>query len=832
VPYYAHKEEKRFYLLSAHLAETAAGIAERLCTHPRYDELVSAALLCGLTHDFGKYTRFFQHYLRTGKGGPEKQHAFSSALWAAHLAEQFEMPPLHSLALFVSVCRHHRSLADPEELLLPPRELTGPPWDHLEPTRSDRLQITQKQIDALGTETEKLAVARSLHKAARHTSQLLQQKDLHEPSWLNADWSALLHDFLDNWTVSYGRLYRYRRQQIRNRESVDLQYYFDMLTLFSTLIDADKIHAARLEDVERASLPRQPVKKYREKQFGPPTTDVDRLRDELYNTVCHNMKEAPLSRKIFTITAPTGSGKTLAALASAFILRNKLEKSGIARPRIIYALPFTSIVDQTYGTIREVLSTYQTDKNYSTPPSSWLLKHHHLAENIYHTAGESDMESLSLDKSLLLIESWQSEIIVTTFVQLLHTFVGNENRMLKKFHRLQNSILILDEVQNIPVEYWPLVENVLREACHHLGTRVLLLTATRPEWFGKDEILELGGADLQIRRRFATLDRVTITANLEPFTVEELADNFLKQYNSDQSYLVILNTIKSSITFHRLLKEKLDPTAPLYYLSTNITPVERSHRLQQLRELLKHGSKPVLVSTQVVEAGVDLDFDEVWRDLGPVDAVVQAAGRCNRHFSHEHAYVRVWHLVNRTEKNETSLAQYVYGKIHTHAAKVMFEKEPQLRESNFYETIASYFETVRQAKSTSTSNKLLEAMQSWRFSPRERDSELLGVANFALIEDRPHYLKVFVELDEDAANIWHLYQTTVIPEKEYLKRREAYLSLKRDFNSYTLSVPAKLLVGRLDDSYTPLYIPNEMLEEFYDPETGFARIDDEKVLIL
>ena len=256
------------------------------------------------------------------------------------------------------------------------------------------------------------------------------------------------------------------------------------------------------------------------------------------------MKEAPLSRKIFTITAPTGSGKTLAALASAFILRNKLEKSGIARPRIIYALPFTSIVDQTYGTIREVLSTYQTDKNYSTPPSSWLLKHHHLAENIYHTAGESDMESLSLDKSLLLIESWQSEIIVTTFVQLLHTFVGNENRMLKKFHRLQNSILILDEVQNIPVEYWPLVENVLREACHHLGTRVLLLTATRPEWFGKDEILELGGADLQIRRRFATLDRVTITANLEPFTVEELAVNFQKQYNSDQSYLVILNTIK------------------------------------------------------------------------------------------------------------------------------------------------------------------------------------------------------------------------------------------------------------------------------------------------
>lgn len=830
MPYYSHKEKKRFYLLSAHLAETAAGIAERLNTHPRRDELMTSALLCGLTHDFGKYTRFFQHYIRTGKGGPEKQHAFSSALWAAHLAEQFEIPPLHSLALFVSICRHHRSLADPEELLLPPRELTGPPWDHLEPTRSDRLQITQKQIDALGKETEKLAVARSLQKAARHTSQLLQQKDLHEPSWLNADWPALLHDFLDNWALSYGRLYRYRRQQIRNRDGVGLQDYFDILTLFSTLIDADKIHAARLEDVKRVSLPQQPVNKYREKQFGPPSKAVDRLRDELYNTVCRNMEEAPISQRLFTITAPTGSGKTLAALAAAFILRNKLEKSGTACPRIIYALPFTSIVDQTYATTQEVLTACLAGEN-SPPPSSWLLKHHHLAENIYHMAGETDLESLSLDKSLLLIESWQSEIIVTTFVQLLHTLVGSQNRMLKKFHRLQNSFLILDEVQNIPVEYWSLVENVLREACHHLGARVLLLTATRPEWFGKDETLELGGANPQIRKRFATLDRVTITANLEPLAVEELVDNFQQQYNSDRSYLVILNTIKSSIIFHRLLKEKLGQTTPTHYLSTNITPIERSRRLKQLRESLKHGNKPILVSTQVVEAGVDLDFDEVWRDLGPVDAVVQAAGRCNRHFSHEHAYVRVWHLVDRTEKNETSLAQYVYGKIHTHAAKVMFEKKPQLRESNFYETIANYFETVRQAKSTSISKKLLEAMQSWRFSPRERDSELLGVANFALIEDRPHYLNVFVELDEYAAKIWHLYQTTVIAEKEYLKRREAYLSLKRDFNSYLISVPAKLVVGRLDDSFTPLYIPNEMLVEFYDPETGFARIDDEKVLI-
>jgi CRISPR-associated endonuclease/helicase Cas3 len=833
VPYYAHREGKRFYLLSAHLAETAAGAAVRLSVHPRRDELMAAALLAGWAHDFGKYSPFFQRYLRSGRGGPEKQHAFISALWAAHLAEQFEISPVHSLALFISICRHHRSLADPEELLLPPRELAGPSWDRLEPAQSERLQITRRQIDALRKETEAAAVTRSLRMAARHTSRLLQQKDKLAPAWLDADWSGLLQVFFNNWIQSYGRLYRYRRRQIRTGSGKNLQDYFDLLALFSAVIDADKIHAARLKDTERATLPLQPVKTYRDKQFDPPRTAVDQLREELYTTVCRTMEEAPPSQKLFTITAPTGSGKTLAGLAAAFILRQKLAGSGADTPRIIYALPFTSIVDQTFNTVETVLRAgSKAAKNSAPLPSTWLLKHHHLAETAYRRPGKKDEEPLSLDQVLLLIESWQSEIIITTFVQLLHTLIGSENRMLKKFHRLQNAVLILDEVQNIPVEYWPLVENVLREACRHLGTRVLLMTATRPEWFGEGEALELAGPEPQIRQRFATLDRVNITASPEPFTVEELADTFQKSYRVGCSYLVILNTIKSSITFYHLLKEKLGKQADaLYYLSTNITPIERARRLQQLRELLERGGKPVLVSTQVVEAGVDLDFDEVWRDLGPVDAVVQAAGRCNRHFARDCGHVRVWHLVDRTERGTTTLAQYVYGKIHTHAAKKMFEQELLFQERDFYDAIAGYFETVRQSKSVTASKTLLEAMQFWRFSRRDRDSEMLGVANFALIEDRPHYVNVFVELDDNAAETWQLYQSTVVNEKDFWKRRQAFLALKRNFSAYVLSVPAQLVVGRLDPATNPLYIPKDILGEFYDTETGFKRINDEMVLI-
>ncbi len=237
------------------------------------------------------------------------------------------------------------------------------------------------------------------------------------------------------------------------------------------------------------------------------------------------------------------------------------------------------------------------------------------------------------------------------------------------------------------------------------------------------------------------------------------------------------------------------------------------------------------MSTQVVEAGVDLDFDEVWRDLGPIDAVVQAAGRCNRHFLRDRGQVRVWQLVDRNEKGEATLAQYVYGKIHTHAAKKMFGQEIPLQEKDFYDAVANYFEEIRQAKSAAASKALLEAMQYWRFSPRDRESELLGVANFALIKNRPHYVNVFVELDDTAAETWQIYQSTVVNEKDFWKRRRAFLSIKKDFSSYLLSVPAQLLAGRLDETSAPMHIPGDMLEHFYDSETGFKRIDDETMFM-
>ncbi|HHY39319.1 MAG TPA: CRISPR-associated helicase Cas3' [Clostridia bacterium] len=830
MPFYSHRDERRFYLLSVHLAHVAAGAVERLAAMPDARQLASAASIAGIAHDFGKYTGFFQRYLRTGRGGPEKQHAFISSLWAAYLASWLDLGSTERLSLFLTVMRHHQGLADPEEYLLAPRKLVGTAWDDLEPTDAGRLHLLETQLDDIRKNAR--VIARSINTAMRYAARLLARKGVSAPEWLTRDLTVMIEaltEFLDGWVKVYGELYTDLRRLKRQPEK-DLAAYFRVLSLFSALIDADKIHAARVDEVKRPDVPCDAVSRYRALNFDSPRGAMDSLRNDLYETVISRVNQAGIERRLFTITAPTGTGKTLAGLGAALSLRARLTGSGRPTPRIIYALPFTSIIDQTFAVAEAVL--HSALPGLEEIPSSWLLKHHHLAEPVYWDADGEDGQH-SLEASLLLIESWQSEIVITTFVQLFHTLVGYENRMLKKFHRLGGAILILDEVQSVPVEYWPLVIDTLRQAVDALDLRVILMTATRPEWFGSNESLELAGNPESVRGRFEALDRVMVAADMTPLTVEQAAAEFLGRYQKGRAYLVVLNTIKSSITFYQILRQASgDQRLPLYYLSTNIVPAERERRLREIRERLKRHESPVVVSTQVVEAGVDLDFDEVWRDLGPVDAVVQVAGRCNRNFRQKRGTVRVMHFVEDkdTDQRQRSLASYVYGGIHTVAARRLFADKPSLAEPDFFDVVADYFRLVREGKSAAISEDLLCAMARLRFS-RRPDEEARAVSDFALIRELPYYVDVFVCTDAKAEEVWERYQAEVASQRDLRCRAAAFLALKRDFRRYLLSVPSKLVLHRLSDEIRPLCVPHYLLNEFYDAETGFKRVTEESALV-
>ncbi len=811
--YFAHKDERRRYLLSAHLAAVAAGAAARLDSWPRGRELVLPALVAAFAHDFGKYTGFFQRYLELGEAAEHRHHALISGLWAAFLAEKLGLAEEWRLLAFHAVAYHHRDLDRPERLLVAPRRLADP-WETLEPDEFRRVRSLRAQVEDLAE--RKRSVARSLRTASRHLGRLLRRRGLPAGLWPVADWSALLEGFLEGWLGVYGELYRYWRGVAR--AVPDPGRYFRWLAVFSALIDADKLHAARVNDVARVPVPADAVTVFRAARFGPPADHVARLRAELYEYAASRMAAARPERRLFTLTAPTGSGKTLAVLNAALLLRARLAERTGRVPRIIYALPFTNIIDQThrvfYDVLRERLPEFARD------PARYLLKHHHLAEPAFATEPE---EERPLEESLLLTESWQSEIVVTTFVQLLQTLIGHRNRLLKKFHRLGGAIVIMDEVQNVPVEYWPLVETTLRRAAEELNLHLILMTATRPEWFGPEEALELAGDPRTVEGFFAALNRVTVGADLRPVDIPSLAAEFVARHRPDRSYLVVFNTIRSSVDFYLVVREALGGRAPLYYLSTNVVPAERERRLRELQAALAAGRKPVLVSTQVVEAGVDLDFDEVWRDIGPVDAVVQVAGRCNRHFRRPRGEVRVFRLADQ----QGVPANRVYGRVHILAAERAFATRPRLQEPDFYGLVADFFAAVRAAKSTDRSRDLLRAMEELAF---RGEGEAAGVADFRLIEDLPGYVEVFVVADERAAAVWERYRE-LLACRDRAERWRGLLALRRDFFRYLVSVPARLVLGRVDTTTRPCHVPAYLLDEVYDPETGFKRVEEGMLII-
>jgi len=812
--YYAHldKNGKTRYRLSPHLALVAARAAAGVSELRRGKELAPVAATLGLAHDFGKYTSFFQEYLGTGKVSEFKEHAFVSALWATHLCARQGVPSEYQMLAFLAVLYHHRDLASPEKNLLPKR-LLADSWDELDTGDRRRLEIIREQVADLVN--HRAEILRSLRCAARRADMFLARHGQAVPGYGQWPWAQILEDFASGWLEVYGALYRHWRQC---RRQPDLSRYFSLLALFSSLIDADKLHAGRVAVPGRPELPAGMVTAYKQERFCARSRDpVNTLRETVYQNAADRCAGAPEDQHLFTLTAPTGSGKTLAVLNAALALRERLAARYGTPPRIIYALPFTSIIDQNYDVFSQVLS--RTIPGFEVFSSTYLLKHHHLAEMAYKDEEEDDR---GFDSALLLAEGWQSEIVVTTFVQFLHTLIGYRNRMLKKFNRLARAIVIMDEVQGIPVKYWPLVTRVLQRAAAELDLRLILMTATRPEWFAPGEALELAGDPEEVAGLFQILNRVRLEASLAGRTIQEVAGDFLAAFDPGKSYLVVLNTIRTSIEFYRYLEKELGGRVPMFYLSTNVVPAERERRLAEIKDLLDRGVKLVLVSTQVVEAGVDLDFDVAWRDIGPIDAIVQVAGRVNRNFRQQQGYMRVFKLV---DDREHMPAVHVYGAVHLLAAQELFALRPAVEEPEFHRAVTDFFGFVQQRKEQGKALAILKAMEELRFD-RRREEEILAVRDFQLIRDLPDQVEVFMAITPQAEEVWQRYQVEVRGAPDLRRRQRAFHRLRREFYRYVLSVPTRLIQGKVSEETRPLYVPSYLVPELYDRDTGFRRVEE------
>ncbi|MDY0130296.1 MAG: helicase-related protein, partial [Methanosarcina vacuolata] len=385
-------------------------------------------------------------------------------------------------------------------------------------------------------------------------------------------------------------------------------------------------------------------------------------------------------------------------------------------------------------------------------------------------------------------------------------------RSLRKFHTIANSIVILDEIQSIPHKYWLLLKQIVSGFADYFNTYFIFVTATQPLIFDpeKGEIVELVKNKDTYFREF---DRVKLEINLNPMGMDyfkEIIGSEVKK-NSEKDFLFVLNTVKSSLEVFNHLKNLKLENSDYYYLSTNIIPKERLKRIKTIKE--KSEKRKIIVSTQLIEAGVDIDVDIVYRDFATIDSINQISGRCNRNSS-KSSRGQVNIVVLKDERKE--FHRYIYSSFLIDKTKEVLKEFPsEIYEKDLLFLNNNYFRKVKDTSSEDESKELLSYINELKFKTLTSD--------FRLIDDKTGYEKidVFVENDKEAAEIWKEY-LVMKSLKNPLDRKEKFLSIRKKFNEYIISVPKKDFSCEELEDLNIGYISFEQIKHYYDPETGFV----------
>lgn len=771
-------------------------------------------------HDFGKLTTFFQNRLwrRANRSDKRGNHAFYSAVFGAYwcLKEGFSMDD--ALFVFNIILHHHRNLTFFQRRL--PRKLPrGYPHGH-DKSKNGFMRYV-KTTERLSEHIEPLF--------DQFRDQQIHKEDVIETFCsVSPEAVSVITSFLEDEQNIINTFYSLVRAAIKLSKLEDTsnnpeakeekqKRFIKHQEWYSILTNCDLLQASRTLERELGIFTDQDVQAHRKeliqnnKNTSPASTGrhvLNVMRTEIFEEVMDNIAQI-CKPGVYTFTSPCGSGKTIAGFSVAARLREILGNNR----KIVYALPFTTLIEQNYEVVKKLILGVDANPKDGPP---YIMKQHYLTP--YQSKDESEIPT-----EKILTESWNSSVIVTTFVQLFETLIGIQKRSLRKLHSLRGSIVILDEVQSLPLKYWKFISTVFELFAKEFDMTFIIMTATKPS-ICKGTATELL---TNYPKYFSMVNRTKIISDLQQrYTVEQFVQNrIMVSYEEKRNHhLVVVNTIENSIRIHRMLTEKYGEEN-VFYLSTNLSPRDRRAVVNIVSERLKNkDAEPIiLVSTQIIEAGVDFDFDIVFREISPLDSIIQTSGRGNRNNDKPITPVFIFSLEGEPEKN-------VYSDILLHVTRNLIEGRGEVEETGYLELIEQYFTEVNERSSDSDSDALIQYLEHDLFEEPMGPNRYRGLCEFQLIEERVGYQNILLlqaPITKDEMSATHCLEQLLVSTNKYQKE-----NWSKRVQDYIVSVPSKVIKSLFGEKSTSPYykdelemfvIPTEEVDNFYN-RTGIIRL--------
>lgn len=630
-------------LVVDHLFAVSRGTQERAAkTH-----LGAAGAVIGLLHDLGKYTNAFQIYLQqisTGddteaqnfvRGTVDHSTAGAQRIWE-RLRSKGTRELIAAEILALCVASHHSGLID-----------------CVTPDGNDNLSKRMRKADSETHLNDALANADT--KVVAEAERLFE-----DPQVVNG-----VIEMMKSIAIKEGR------------SDTILQFKVGLLVrlLFSCLIDADRTDTADSASPQSA-MHRQHGKYVGWEELGgfleleltrlATGSAVGELRAQVSDRC---LIASAWAKGIYTLTVPTGGGKTLASLrfALAHAARWKMD-------RVIYVSPYTSIIEQNAEAVRRIMEPLGVE------PSSVVLEHHSNLTADHQTW-----------RSKVLSENWDAPIVFTTAVQVLEALFGSGTRAVRRMHQMNNAVIIFDEIQTLPVRCVHLFNNAVNFLKEHCGSTSVMCTATQPLLHQVDDQKGALRRDSEIMadipllfaslRRHRAFDR----RKTDGWEHAEAAKLALAETGRAGSCLLVVNTKAEA---RSIFKEcQAADRFPVFHLSADMCPAHRLAILREIRDRLKRRAPVICVSTQLIEAGVDISFASAIRALAGLDSIIQTAGRCNRHGELREGHIHVINLKGKLPKalSEISVAQESAQRVLDDCAKggVMDLADPVVAEQYF-----------------------------------------------------------------------------------------------------------------------------------------------------